>query len=766
MGHNLEQQNLLKQKIEKLINEGFIEEANKILNKYEQIFHEEKWLLTTKSVIHLVKGELYLAEKLLKRGMVKSPFNADILFNLAYLYEQKKDFQLAYDYYLDAEFVLNDGEKEIAKSAVEKLQQLSPNLIKKQKIAVFVKPGLDNFIDDIIIGLEDSYRVRKILVSSYEQINQGMEWADICWFEWCDELIIHASKLGTANEKKLICRLHSYEAFTPFINQVNWNAIDKVIFVAEHIREYVLENEPKLKGEKTIIIPNGINVDNYKFKKRENGFKIAHVGYINYKKGPMLLLHAFDSLVKIDSRYSLHIAGQFQDPRYILYFRQFIKEMKLENNIFFEGWQEDIDQWLEDKNYLLTSSVLESQHLAVMEAMSKGIKPLIHNFVGARSIYKDDYLWTSITEIVDKIRVPYYSEAYRDYIRENFSQEQQMEQILFLIKEILTIKKDIPQSFNYDQYWNNRLNSKFDIEGVGYIGLGKMYNNYLYKARFDVLDGIVQNYSRLKWQSILEIGPGIGLFTDYFNQHDPKNYFAIDISSKSVNTLSAKYPHFKFKRGDISNRELYPIDQKFNLIFGADVLLHLTDESKYKKTIDNLNRSLSDDGIIILLDPITVIGAKSQTDHVVIRDLNYVKEVLKEYDLEIKSIIPTSFFMNYPFDAKLLGSTIQKDPLQIFNLINKFFSNELEKTSQELIAHMLFLLDKLLLLKHGFGLSQKVLIISKKNNNNFKKINISDIWTHEQLSADYKIMCEQNVKDLINNNNTLKNIFNLISKML
>lgn len=61
-----------------------------------------------------------------------------------------------------------------------------------------------------------------------------MQWADICWFEWCDELIAYGSKLELAREKKVICRLHSYEAFTDYINNVTWNSIDKLI-VVEHI---------------------------------------------------------------------------------------------------------------------------------------------------------------------------------------------------------------------------------------------------------------------------------------------------------------------------------------------------------------------------------------------------------------------------------------------------------------------------------------------------------------------------------------------------
>ncbi|MCY9223319.1 glycosyltransferase family 4 protein, partial [Bacillus licheniformis] len=194
-------------------------------------------------------------------------------------------------------------------------------------------------------------------------------------FEWCDDLLIHGSKVPSAAAKTLICRLHSYEAFTFYIKKVYWQAVDQVIFDGEHLREYVLDQVKALKKEKTAVVPNGIKLDQYTFKQRQKGFHIAYVGYINYKKGPMLLLQAFKALIDKDPRYKLFIAGTFQDARYQLYFNQMIDELRLTDNVQFDGWQDDMNQYLEDKHYLICTSLLESQHMSAMEAMAKGIKP-------------------------------------------------------------------------------------------------------------------------------------------------------------------------------------------------------------------------------------------------------------------------------------------------------------------------------------------------------------------------------------------------------
>ena len=309
----------------------------------------------------------------------------------------------------------------------------------KYKIVFFSK-GDNKFISDILAKLPDQLEAKLVTVSStqdFKLIDQWIDWSDICWFEWCDDLIAYGSKLGIAGQKKIICRLHSYEAFTYYPSRVNWSNVDKLIFISKDIQKYVTENF-KIKKEITTVIPNGVNLANLAYRQRSPGFKVAYVGYINYKKGPMLLLHTFKSIYDADNRYQLYIAGIYQDPRYNLYFSQMIKELGLENNFFFEGWQSDIDKWLEDKDYIICSSVLESQNMSVMQAMAKGIKPVIHNFAGAKGIYPEKYVWNTIGEAVTMVTDrDYSSEDYRAFIQNNYTIDQQMVKIKNIFNELL-----------------------------------------------------------------------------------------------------------------------------------------------------------------------------------------------------------------------------------------------------------------------------------------------------------------------------------------
>lgn len=366
------------------------------------------------------------AQKLEER-LEAAPFDPGLLISAAFVYEKKQQVQRASELYDDALlFVRREHQHRLMKEKEDLLKKT----VRRPKIIFFVKPDLDRFLNSVVEHLSGTYRTKKIVVHDLNQIDTGMQWADICWFEWCDDLLIHGSKVPSAAVKTLICRLHSYEAFTFYIKKVYWQAVDQVIFDGEHMREYVLDQVKTLKKEKTAVVPNGIKLDQYTFQQRQKGFHIAYVGYINYKKGPMLLLQAFKALIDKDPRYKLFIAGTFQDARYQLYFRQMIDELRLTDSVQFDGWQDDMNQYLEDKHYLICTSLLESQHMSAMEAMAKGIKPLIHNFYGAKTIYDESVVWNTIDEFVAMMTSgDYTSLHYRSFIEEHYSYDLSMRKI-------------------------------------------------------------------------------------------------------------------------------------------------------------------------------------------------------------------------------------------------------------------------------------------------------------------------------------------------
>ena len=310
----------------------------------------------------------------------------------------------------------------------------------RPKLAFLCAPGMQNFIGDIVRHFEVDYQVRTCYDGSNKTLNEVIAWADIIWVEWANELAVAITHgLPLTVDKRVICRLHSYEAFAPFLQQIKWERVDDLIFVAPHIRDYTLQQVPGLdqKVKRIHVVPNGIDLQRFVPIERRPGKNLAFLGYINYKKGPMLLLHAFAELRRQYPTYRLFLGGAFQDDRYQLYFQQMTREMELGDGVVFDGWIEDVPAWLADKHYIVSTSVLEAHPVGIMEAMACGVKPIVHNFVGARNIFDSSHIWNSINDFVTMVRSrDYDSHAYRAFIENNYSLERQLSSLNELMTRV------------------------------------------------------------------------------------------------------------------------------------------------------------------------------------------------------------------------------------------------------------------------------------------------------------------------------------------
>lgn len=689
-----------------------------------------------------VDGKIEEAEKCFLEILDEDPKNKEAYNNLGVISFQRQDVEQALEYLTDAleidpfhkEAILNYlevlnilGRLHIAMPILKKVVEKYPNdhevsqLLQKvrlaqmprYKIAVLCLPGLQTFLGDISDYLKTKYDVRTCYSTNNQEIESAIKWADVVWLEWANEMAVALTNHpALLNGKRVICRLHSYEAFAGYAGKIDWEKISDLIFVAEHIKDIVLKQVPNLcdKIKSVQIIPNGVDLNKFSFKERMPGYNLAYVGYINYKKGPMLLLHAFRELVQKDSRYRLFIAGKFQDTRYELYFNQMLKEMDLVNNIQMDGWVEDVADWLEDKKYIVCTSVLESQNMSIMEAMARGLKPIIHNFVGAKGIYPKKYIWSSIDEFVEMVLSDdYNSEEYRNFIKNNYSLNLQFERL----GKILS--KTSKTAFDYSRYWNERLKRNLSIMGVGHIDYSPWLNEALYADRFYILNHLIAN-STFKDKSVLEIGPGIGQFTSYFfSQKNLNDYLGVDIAKVSVEELTKKFgKRFKFMEGDFSSSDILKSigEKKFDLIFAAAVLLHIVSDDGYSKFIENVSHGLNDEGIYIGMEPISFLPKEeiekiNMSPHNRILRWDDLHQCLERNGLIVESLTPLFSIMNTPFDASRTNE-IRADAL------NRLIVESTKKVNknQDVIDTIRFI-DKNLIAEHKTGLSEWVIVCRK-----------------------------------------------------
>ena len=305
-----------------------------------------------------------------------------------------------------------------------------------KKLAFFCGPDR-KFLGDIINHFSkrtDEYEVRVFKSKSVRDFTDMMQWSDISWFEWCDSLIQEASKLPKMC--RMICRLHRYEAFTAVPSRVNWENVDDLIIVAQHMRDALKLQVPDIEEKVNIhVIYNGVNLQRFTFRERQKGFDLAYIGYLNYRKNPSLLLQCMRYLVDRAPRYVLHVAGSPQQIDCQLYIDQMVKELCLEENVIFDGWIDDLTSWVEDKQFIVSTSMHEGNPCGIMEGMACGLKPVVHNFFAAKEMYPQSYVFNTIDEFTDMVMSDDYDSAeYRDYIASNYSLERQLKSIDSILK--------------------------------------------------------------------------------------------------------------------------------------------------------------------------------------------------------------------------------------------------------------------------------------------------------------------------------------------
>lgn len=277
-------------------------------------------------------------------------------------------------------------------------------------------------------------------------------WADLIWFETCDNNLLSATNPGEAlladpdlkqpwslhdidlTGKKVIVRPIDIEVWMGHFAYDNmWNVVDHCIFIAPHIRDIMMaDDRPKKSDMKIHVIPHSINPEKWTFKERQPGFEIAVVAEIWESKGIDYVLQIALKLKQIDPRYHISYLGKDQQYHWHRhYMAEFIKNNEL--NITFIDWVDNLDEWLDDKNYLLHASTKEAFSAATAEAAAKGIRPVLHAFGGYKPLWGDSgWVWQGIDEAIDMLTDgDYDSSSYLNYLYErHFTTDQMMTDIM------------------------------------------------------------------------------------------------------------------------------------------------------------------------------------------------------------------------------------------------------------------------------------------------------------------------------------------------
>ncbi|MFQ5571601.1 MAG: glycosyltransferase family 4 protein [Rhodothermales bacterium] len=319
------------------------------------------------------------------------------------------------------------------------------------RLGVWASDG-DNvhFLDPILQRLPDRYEVHTFSWSvtapaeeKARQLAAELQTVDIAWFEWATGPVLRGSQW--TKDLPTVCRLHRYEAYGAAPRHIRWENVDRLIFIAKGVEETFQRLHKQILPalRVTEVIPNGIAVDEYPLKQdKERGYNLGFLARLNIIKNPMMLIQLMARLVKEDPRYTLHIAGAVREYVVMQYLEYHVNQCGLSKHFRFHGALNpaQVKQWLAKQHYILSTSVIEGHPVGVMEAMSVGLKPIIHDYVGARDIFPDAFLFNTIDEAVAMILSEDYEPVrYRQFIEENYTVDRQVEAVTRVLDELVQV---------------------------------------------------------------------------------------------------------------------------------------------------------------------------------------------------------------------------------------------------------------------------------------------------------------------------------------
>jgi glycosyltransferase involved in cell wall biosynthesis len=281
--------------------------------------------------------------------------------------------------------------------------------------------------------------------------------ADTLWVDWCQRAAVVVSALP-AVPWRVIVRLHAFEAFTVFPHLVDWSAIDDLVFVGPHFQELTTSHVPGIAaaGTDVHLIPSGVDCRFLRRPKSDDArLTLAVVGWAAPAKDVTWAVDLLATLRARDLRYRLMLVGHEPDaagPAGVQSYRTRVLERiardDVRDAVSLHPFTDNVATLLSEVGVIVSSSVRESQHLALIEGAASGAVPVVRDwpllaaYDGPRQLFPPDWVvpdvqgaaervlrWTQAPEAFSEM-----SELVADETAERYDREVFAARILTLVR--------------------------------------------------------------------------------------------------------------------------------------------------------------------------------------------------------------------------------------------------------------------------------------------------------------------------------------------
>ncbi|MCP5053735.1 MAG: class I SAM-dependent methyltransferase, partial [bacterium] len=258
----------------------------------------------------------------------------------------------------------------------------------------------------------------------------------------------------------------------------------------------------------------------------------------------------------------------------------------------------------------------------------------------------------------------------------------------------------------------NLLSTDFSLSGVGFLGLGKEYNKWLYKVRYRVFTRMLKKLNLpLETLSVLDMGCGTGFYVNIWAEKGVKQLTGLDLTESSPRNLSQTFPDYRFFTSDIANPE-QPVDgETFDVVTAFDVLFHIVDDEKFENAVSNMGRLVKPGGLVLISANFPrkeQPGVYCQKN----RTLEHYQRILQPHGVETQIITPVFYLMNAPIDLEGRNKAVQFFFKVIWKVIRKLVKSG--ETMGNITGFLIYYLEILLSLFFKGSPTTKLMVARKK----------------------------------------------------
>ncbi|MGE0439558.1 MAG: class I SAM-dependent methyltransferase [Gemmatimonadales bacterium] len=209
------------------------------------------------------------------------------------------------------------------------------------------------------------------------------------------------------------------------------------------------------------------------------------------------------------------------------------------------------------------------------------------------------------------------------------------------------------QPFAAQDYWERRLRDHFNLEGVGYLRLGRRFNEWMYRVRGEVFDRVADDLGLGAGHRVVDVGSGTGFYVERWLARGAE-VTGVDLTDVAVERLAARFPAGRFLRADIGAPFTGPLADeagRFDAVSAFDVLFHIVDDAAYARALANLAGLLKPGGVFLWSDNF-IHQPTIRVTHQVSRSLAEITAALDQAGFDIVGRVPMFVLMNYPADTR------------------------------------------------------------------------------------------------------------------